>query len=186
MPRRYTSHGAPRRRAGFTLLELSVALALTGGILLVAWVMLAQLVDARDRMSEAVNVASARANGERVLRAIVDRTTRGGESTIQYRGNASEVSFASWCDTPAGYLARCRATLAIDQRGDTSTLFVAIDDGERNAVWRGGAPAVFRYGFRGVDGMRWISSWASGLVAPVALSITAREDTLVLRIGGSS
>src|SRR5262245_22704695 len=101
-------------RLAFTLLEVMAALALTGLVLIGCWRLLAQLADSRDRIGVEFQSAARRANGVRVIRALLERAETSFDSTRQPAGAKAEVRFHSWCDVPSGWLERCDVTLSVD------------------------------------------------------------------------
>ncbi|HMC56724.1 MAG TPA: prepilin-type N-terminal cleavage/methylation domain-containing protein [Gemmatimonadaceae bacterium] len=167
--------------AGFTLIELTAALALTGILLVTSGRLLSQLSTSHDVIARYRHSESLRRNGLRLARDLISRVQAAPDSADQLTGDASAVSFLSWCDTPAGALRRCHVTLALDSDTRTSSLQATID-GAAWTVWRGAADAALRY----VDGdgaeLAWMRAWDRSILLPAAIAITTRADTTLFAI----
>ena len=72
------------RPDGFTLIEVVVALALSGIVLLGARMLLSELADGERRIAESTAVVEAKANGERLLRALLGRVDPGAFEQLRF------------------------------------------------------------------------------------------------------
>jgi prepilin-type N-terminal cleavage/methylation domain-containing protein len=117
-------------RRGFTLLEVLVALAVSGVVVLGARMMLVQLADENDRLLGAATAADRRANAERLLRALVGQLEVGTSKGTEFEGEERITRFTSWCRVPAGWLERCRAAIAVDSLGSSPALVAVLSTGE--------------------------------------------------------
>ncbi len=171
-----------RRSRGFTLVELMVALAVGGLVVLLAHRLAASVLDGIERVAAAIEAQERRANARRVLTAVV------GSVDVQYgrdafRGEPDRVAFAAWAEDGRGWTAR--RSMLLEARGGALVL-----EREHQAplrLWDG----VFRleidylldYGAR----ERWVRRWISESSAPTALRLRVagpeRTDTLLLLIG---
>jgi len=86
------------------------------------------------------------------------------------------------CETPAGWVVACVATLRLVGTADTSTLVADLSTGQRVTVRASLRHAAIRYLATAVDGGRWTASW-DGRNTPAALAVTADADTLLLPVG---
>ena len=168
---------------GFTLLEVVVALALSGLVLLGARLMLEQVGDGAERVSAAAAGADRDANAERTLRDLVSRIEVSSRAGRKVTGNAQGVSFSTWCDVPAGWQERCDATLGLVRAGPTNVLALAAPQVGVQPVRRGFAKGTVLYLTDAAGGGAWVRSWSSALAAPLAIAVAMDGDTLILRIG---
>lgn len=173
-------------RCGFTLMEIMVALALGGMILVGAHAVLTALADEEHALARRTTVSAAAANGLVTLRALVGRLEVGTPQAQPFAGTPAAARFTSWCDVPPGWLERCTVTLAIDTvRG--SPVLAARFDGQRVVLLRGVAPGGLRYLESAAGGGTWFRQWGAGISAPLAIGVIrlegGRTDTLLVRIG---
>jgi len=183
-------------RAGMTLLELVVALAITGAALAAGYGAFAGVVDRREALTAATDHV-ARADGVRRLLRDWLRSARVGLGSEgpDFRGldgtagaaADDELTFTTDAVTPLGGVAALvRVFVDRDprtpERGLTATL---AEWGGTAALRIELAPDVdgfdVRYASRVFGGIRWLPSWISRSVLPGAVEITlhpAASDTL--------
>ncbi len=179
------------QRGGFTLVEVVVALAVSGIILVGARAMLDMLGDSANRIAQAAADADARANGDRLLRSLLTRLEVGTQEAHPFSGGPREVMFTTWCDTPAGWLERCDASVRLESQGDTNTLVARLSPVDPRAnlgpttivLARGFHTGVFRYLNDPGLGGRWFIEWGTGIVTPLAVGVILDSDTTIVRIG---
>jgi prepilin-type N-terminal cleavage/methylation domain-containing protein len=187
--------------SGFTLVEIMVAIAIGGLVLLGARALLEALADEEGHVAREAAIHDARANGERLLRDLVGRMEVGTTKSGSFAGDPAEASFTSWCDAPAGWQERCRVTIAIENGSESDR----ESDGAGPALvarFPGGRRAVLRTGFRAgelrylnsaASGGQWFRQWGEGITAPLAIGVLLQRessdvegfvvDTLIVRIG---
>jgi prepilin-type N-terminal cleavage/methylation domain-containing protein len=176
-------------RPGFTLLELVAALSLTGLVLLGAWRLLDQLADGRDQLRRENVSSTARANGTRLLRALVSRAESPSDATVRFSGNESSASFAGWCDVPAGWLERCDVALAVTSSADSSTITATLDRASPAPITLAhlhGRASLLYFDAAGGGSRGWRTVWSSSLTLPSAIGVAIPGDTIVLPIGTKS
>jgi prepilin-type N-terminal cleavage/methylation domain-containing protein len=169
-------------RAGFTLLEVMVALALSALLLLGARALLEQVGDAAAHIAGSAAAVDHDANAERLLRALAGRAEppRAGEEVV---GTPQGVRFATWCETPAGWLERCSATLAVLRVDGAPALAVQAGTGDPVMVRRGLRSGHLLYLRDPAEGGVWAPTWRSGVSVPVAFGVVLDGDTLIVRVG---
>jgi hypothetical protein len=123
------------------------------------------------------------ANAERVLRELVRRLEIGTDDSARFTGHERIARFSSWCDVPAGWLERCKVTLAIDTRGREPVLAAALSTGELLVLRRGFSSGQLRFLSDAARGGTWFRSWGESITAPMAIGLVVDADTLILRIG---
>lgn len=191
---------ARHQRAGFTLVELIVALVLGVIVLLGARMILEQLADSADHTSSAAINADRHANTERATRALFARATA-ADSMFPFVGTSRMAQFSSWCNVPRGWMERCTVTIAVipQTAGDSlPTMVQSVALGKSTALsrvalwtsagdtlhWRDSVTAPeLRYLDDPSDGGHWLVGWPGGITTPLALGIVTPHDTTIFRIG---
>jgi prepilin-type N-terminal cleavage/methylation domain-containing protein len=84
-----------RRRSGFTIIELMVALAVSGIVLLGARAILETVADRAGGITRAAVAADRDANAERTLRALVERLEVGTGPGTEFGGDGASAAFIS-------------------------------------------------------------------------------------------
>lgn len=172
---------AALRRRGLTLIELIVALAVTGLVLLGARTLMEGVAASAARVSAVTRGADEDANGERLLRAVVGRLETGPGKP--FTGNPRSAGFSSWCDVPGGWQDPCDVTLVVDSLGGRPALVAVLSTGEALPVRAGFSSGELRYLSDASGGGQWFREWPLGLTTPVALGFVVDGDTLLVRIG---
>jgi prepilin-type N-terminal cleavage/methylation domain-containing protein len=172
-------------RAGFTLVEVMVALVAMGVVLVGARAMLGQIADDADRITSASAQADREANADGLLRAIAGRLevvpVPGRE--IRFEGEPQGARFHSWCEVPDGWLERCEASLGfIDLEGE-QVLALRLSTGELVPLRRGFATGEMTYLRDAAEGGAWVRRWGASITAPLAFGIVVDGDTTIVRIG---
>jgi prepilin-type N-terminal cleavage/methylation domain-containing protein len=172
------------RRSGFTLVELMVALTVSGIVLLGARALWESLALSVDRMRNQVSSDTREANGERLLRSLVGRIELGTGQASEFAGDGRQVTFTTWCDVPAGWQEQCAARIMIERdSGPTLQLVARLSTGEVIALQRGFRTGLLRYLNDPTDGGAWSPIWSHGIAAPLAIGVITDGDTAIVRIG---
>jgi len=198
---RGVSGGVARSRAtpgdvahsGFTLIEIMVAIAIGGIVLLGARSLLEALADEEHHIAREAATYDARANGERMLRSLVGRMEVGTTESGPFAGDPAETSFTTWCDVPAGWQERCEVTIAFEGEGTGPALVARLPGGQRLILREGFRAGALRYLNSASSGGQWFQQWGKGITAPLAIGILLERDTgavgplivdtLIVRIG---
>jgi prepilin-type N-terminal cleavage/methylation domain-containing protein len=170
-------------RSGFTLIELVVALFVSGVVLLGARLILESLANAEGQLHGVVSAADRRANGERLLRALFARLEVGTDQAREFGGDERAARFTTWCDVPSGWLERCEAQVAIDTEAGALALVARLSTGERIVLQRGFGAGALRYLNAPAGGGQWFRVWGHGITAPLAVGVITDGDTVIVRIG---
>ena len=178
--------GPPRRRAaGFTLVEVMVAVVVIGVVLVGARTMLGQIADDADRIAGAAAEADREANADGLLRAVTGRVevSRMPGQEVSFQGQPDGARFHSWCEVPDGWLERCQASLGFVGLEDGAALVLRLSTGETVPVRRGIRRGEILYLRDAAQGGVWMKSWGASITPPVALGVVVDGDTSVIRIG---
>lgn len=167
-------------RCGVTLMELMVGLVVAGIVLATAARALVAVDGAGQAPREAARLADIAGNGQRALRELVSQIEPVSDSSLQFSGNETQVSFQSWCRAPGGWSERCLVSLEV--RGNA--LFGVLSTGESLPLVHGQQYVQLRYlnGEGGLGGS-WLKVWGAGILVPFALGVLMDGDTIVVRIG---
>lgn len=171
------------RRSGFTLIEVLVALAIGGGVLLTGRMLLEQLADDGERLIAHAKESDSQANAERSLRELLLRLEVGTDSERRFAGDERAARFTSWCDVPRGWQERCTVTLALNAAGREPVLAASLSTGDLLVFRRGFSHGALRYLGDAARGGTWFRSWGESITAPLAIGVILDADTLILRIG---
>jgi prepilin-type N-terminal cleavage/methylation domain-containing protein len=172
-------------RGGFTLVEVMVALVVTGVVLLGARTMLGQIADDADRITAAAAEADRDANAEALLRTIVDRLEIAGrpDEEVRFEGEPQGARFRSWCEVPDGWLERCEVSLGFIDLDGEKVLALRLSTGELVPLRRGFGAGELAYLRDAAAGGAWVRSWGASITAPIALGVVIDGDTTIVRIG---
>jgi len=171
-----------RSRAGFTLLELILALSLTGAAMLGAVLLLDQLDDGAARIVAGRADTDRDANGARLLRRLVFGAYASADTMRKFVGDERSMSFQSMCDVPGGWSESCDVTLTIDDRGDSSAVVADLSIGGSLVLRRDAARYAWRYVDATPTDTAWATHWSSGTTLPAALALVSLTDTIVLPV----
>lgn len=177
------------RRAGFTLIEILVAMTVAAVVLLGADVVYEQLAAGSHAFAIAARAEDTSRNADLLVRQLVrevDVSPRdAGVPARTFGGDSLSAHFTSWCTRPGGWKAGCEVLLKVVRDTPAAGAVAAITSTGDTARIRTRAPAVaLRYLLDARNGGTWLVSWGQGPNVPQAIGIIAGEDTTVLRVGG--
>jgi len=169
-------------RAGFTLVELLVALLVGGIVVAGARSMAEQLGASAMRTASAAARADRDANAAALLRALTLRLEVGTEEAQAFGGAPDITRFSSWCDVPGGWQERCQVTLTVVHGAEEDALRLDTSAGDSALLVRA-TRVELRYLENPAAGGAWFGSWGTGITAPFALGVVAGTETTLVRIG---
>jgi prepilin-type N-terminal cleavage/methylation domain-containing protein len=170
-----------KRHAGFTLVEVLVALALTGVVLLMAHRIVSGVVDGAARLTSRRAALDHDANARRLLANLAGSLTVGLTPGDDFYGQADSVTFSTWGNLPTRPAKPWRVTVVVHGglllRGYDGSVSLA------DSVRRLDLDYLLSAGAN----ERWVRVWESPVSAPVAMRMRVagaeRTDTLLLLIG---
>jgi len=190
----------PRHASGFTLVELLVALLLTGLVVLLAHALLADVTDAARRTQEVVRQADREGNRRLWLVRTFAGVDVAGSAPLGFRGThgsregreADQVAFRSWVRIGERHELRV-VRIGLTDEGRILAE-VRLPPGPRDAtpdllvLGEGIVALALDYLLDYGAGAPWVAEWVSPVSAPVAVRwrvtrADGRADTLLLHVG---
>lgn len=171
-----------RSRSGFTLIEVLVALVVSGMVVAAAAALLSVLEDRAQTIDRAGRQIDREANADRLMQQLVGNIGT-ADSTPAVLGSASAASFQTWCETPHGWLDRCAAQLSFERRGNGIALQLRLlgVDSAVIEIRRDLEIGRLRYLRNAESRGTWTDSWAM-LGPPEAVAVILDADTLLLPV----
>ncbi len=173
----------PRNRRGITLIELLIALAISGLAMLGAMMLLDQVSDGQLRIGRRAVVNATVGNGDRLLRRLLADARTTTDSLQRFRGDERSATYTTLCDVPAGWAEYCRATLLIDSLRDSTAIIVETDGTQPVQVRRFAGAAAFIYLDLSARDSAWVRRWERSIALPDAIGVVAGADTTILPMG---
>jgi len=174
-----------RKRRGVSLLELVIALSISGFAMLGGVMLLDQLNDSNARIAGDRVANAAEGNGDRLLRRVLADARATADSAERFVGDEHTASYLTFCDTPSGWPETCRITMTIDSLRDSSVIRAESNIGGQFAVRRLSGVASFRYLDLVACDSSWLQRWATSISLPDAIAIVVSNDTTIFALGPS-
>lgn len=174
-------------RRGFTLIEVLVALTLTGFVAMLVGRVFTGVADGAKAASRFALEQDRAMNAERWLVEALGSIAVGMDGDSPFDGTPDRLRCAAWIRVPGGWLERQEVELGYrDGRlealvgTDTVVVFDNVDAAALDYLMELGATS------------RWVSRWQSPVSAPLAVRLRVthgpggrvRADTLLVLIGG--
>jgi len=180
----------PGTSAGFTLIEVLVALTLSALVVLLAHRVFAAVTDGARRLGEARAALDRQANARRLLTALVGDLDIGLPGSSGFDGKPTGVAFSTWIEDSNGWLERRRIGLGVDGGALTVTGLAAGRLVLTDSVSQLDVDYLLDYG----ADAPWVRTWQSPVSAPLAIRMrlsrtrcptlgVACVDTLLFIIG---
>jgi prepilin-type N-terminal cleavage/methylation domain-containing protein len=171
-----------RRRAGFTLMEVLVAIVIGAGVVVTARAILVAIGDGTQRLADASAVHDAERNADQLLRTALLQARTLSQDSVSFLGTSRGFVLRSWCPAPGGWTEPCDVTVAVldSTPGIVMRLgLIAADLMVRHAD----RSAELRYLASAANGGTWLRGWSSPSELPLAVGLLIDGDTLMLPVG---
>ncbi len=176
------------RNAGFTLIEVMVALAIGGLVVLCAERLFAGAGDGARLLTEARDRLDHDANARRWLDATFLSLAVGDSGAIGFMGDPDRVRFTAWQLTPGGWFEPRHIDLGLRD----GRLAAGVSPGEALTLVDSVTDLAVDYLLEPGADTRWVRQWISPVSAPLAVRVRiervgsgergAVTDTLLLLI----
>ena len=176
---------APARaaRRGFTLVEVTAALAVGALVVLLAYRVYGGVLDGAARLLAAQQTIDRSANARRLLTALVAGVEVGMVPGGDFRGSRERVTFTTWTVGARGWAERRRVSVFAGDGVLRVQGLVPEPLHLADSVEALGIDYLLDFG----AAERWGQAWTSEVSAPVALRLRVahpgRTDTLLLLVG---
>lgn len=167
-----------------TLIEVMVALALSGLVLLGGRALLDQIERTTAVLGRTTRASDELSNATRTLYALVRRADVRPDSASRFIGDSLSASFRSLCEEPGGWLEPCAVTVLLDIGKDSSALVGQLSRGRVLILARWPGVGSFRFLDVTQSPDRWVSQWGRSIVPPAAMAVVVQGDTLILPVAG--
>jgi prepilin-type N-terminal cleavage/methylation domain-containing protein len=145
---------------GFTLIEVMVAMAIAGVVIVAAHRIFAGVADGARAIAVARESLDRSVNARRWLKA----TFLSLEPPFE--GHANRASFTSWQVVPGGWFEQ-----APTQLGEEGSYFVGATGAERLQLADGVSDVAFDYLLEPGADAKWVREWISPVSAPLAVRL---------------
>lgn len=174
-----------RSRAGFTLIELVVALLVVGIVVSLTHQVFAVVVEGARTLEASRTALDRGANARRWMQAAWLSLEVGGEAGA-FEGHRGSAEFTTWTMTPGGWFESARIRLEL-----TDSQWVARSRGRALLLAEPIDAVEFDYLLTPGEASQWVHEWVSPASAPLAVRIRVRRaacrgqctDTLLFLIG---
>jgi prepilin-type N-terminal cleavage/methylation domain-containing protein len=158
-----------RPRAGFTLVEVLVALVLTGTIALLAHQLFAAAADGSRRLELARRGLDRAGNARDFLRDAFLALDVGADGSGPFEGEPHRVRFSAWLPVSGGWNERRTVVLTLDEGRWAAA--VGEGAGARMVLADSVESASLDYLLDLGAGEHWVSDWHSAVSAPLAVRV---------------
>lgn len=153
------------RMAGFTLVEVLVALTIASLVVLVAHQLFAAVARQGKALVEARAALDRGVNARRWLAATFLSLDVGTDGASGFEGRADRATFSAWLLTPDGWFERRVVSLG----GENHRLVANVTPGEPMVLMDSVKDVAFDYLLEPGADSRWVREWVSPVSAPVAV-----------------
>jgi prepilin-type N-terminal cleavage/methylation domain-containing protein len=171
-------------RRGFTLLELLLALSLSGVAVLLGALLWRQTLSAGAALAVHRAALDRDQGARRWLQSTLGSLEIGAAGDAKFMGEPGRVSFSTWLPEPGGWTQRRDVTLGLEQHA----LVATTPDAPPLTLVDSVSAVGFDYLLEPGLTSRWAMAWESPISAPLAVRIRltrldGHADTLLLLVG---
>ena len=169
-------------RAGFALIEVLVALALSAVVVLGTRELLEGMMGQTSSIVRRTRAADSLANLDLTVHRIIENLALVQGDAPSFDGDERSARFESWCMIAGGWQERCAVELVADP--DSPSGLRLLRPAAAPIVIGSGTRSTLRYLADVGGGGHWVMRWQSSITPPLAIGVLTGTDTMVLRIGG--
>lgn len=170
-------------RAGFTLLELVIALLIGAIMMLIARSFVEELSLVGPRIVRERARTDRVMNADEWLRELVRQAdTDSSEATESFYADADSAEFTSWCQSPRGWNEHCTVVIRVQREGAMFKLAVDAGGQRESLIGPDSVALSLRYLAPSDTGLSLLSHWDGSLLPPAAIALIGK-DTTFLRVG---
>lgn len=158
-------------------------MAISAMILVGARAMLGEVGDDVLRISAEAAIQDREINAEQTFRAMIGRIELGTGEGSEFAGDPTRATFTTWCDVPAGWMERCRASIDVERLDNRIAIVARPTIGGPVVLRDGLRTGALRYLISADGGGSWLTVWGAGITAPLAIGVIIDSDTLIVPIG---
>lgn len=186
-------------RRGFTLIEVLVALTVSGIVVLLAHAVFTAVTDAGRQVHAARLALDREANARRWLHAAFSSLDVGSDSAASpFEGRPDRIAFGAWLETAGGWFERRRLELRLNDGELVARLgsgeWGVVPDGSQLMLTDSVSEVEFDYLLEPGENTKWVREWISPVSAPLAVRVRVSRgrgkgegervvDTLLLIVG---
>src|SRR5438132_3166818 len=180
-PRRGAAYCAPTSTvAGFTLIEVLVALTIGAIVVLLAHELFGAVADRGRTLTVARAALDRSANARRWLDGTFLSLDVGTEGAAGFEGRPDHAAFASWLLTPDGWFERRTVSLA----RNNDRLVASVAPGQPITLMDSVAELAFDYLLEPGAESRWVREWVSPVSAPLVVRMRIAKGGCEMRDAG--
>jgi type II secretory pathway pseudopilin PulG len=178
--------GVNTKASGFSLLEVVVAMGITGTAVALAAALLVTLADRTATVRSAGQRMDQEANAERLLLSLIRNVDAGVSRDQRLVGDPHQTEFGSWCTGPTGRPAQCSVRLLILMQEERFLVRVQVTrlsapDTLSLDLWTERSMARLLYLADPAGAGRWLDEWTMAPF-PFAIGLALDRDTLVFPV----
>lgn len=171
-------------RRGFTLLELLLALSLSGVAVLLGALLWRQSLAAGAALTVHRAALDRDQGARRWLQSALGSIEVGAPGDAKFMGEPQRLSFSTWLMTPGGWTERRDVTLALER----NALLATMPDAPPLTLVDSLSAVGFDYLLEPGLTSRWAMAWESPVSAPLAIRLRLSRldggaDTLLVLVG---
>lgn len=165
-----------KERAGVMVVELLVALAISGVVVAGSVMALRTIVQSEQTLDRAHAAIANRRNNLRSVQTLASLAFAGSKE----KGTDSTFAFKSFCDLPEGWRSACDIRILRITTGSAPTSLL-MTSSTNDSIRIGTNATVLRYLANAANGGTWRNEWYDTDRLPLGIAFIDASDTLFIR-----
>lgn len=174
------------RRTGLTLIEVLVALVVTGAVVLTGRGIADQLAQSSRMTTTAIDARLTEISKAHELRRMFRLAAAPLDSTSAFNGGLDRVVFTTRCTVPRGWDEPCRCLVYVERTRQPVALQRNCSGSSTTDTLAEDATGItLHYLIDATRGGQWLKDWGRSSNLPTAIGVVrfTHADTLIVRIG---